>query len=280
MLEWSRGERCSGKDIAFVPTMGALHEGHLSLVDLAAERASRVVASIFVNPTQFGPSEDLEQYPRNVERDLEMLSERKVDVVFVPEVEVLYPHGCTTWVVETGLSEMLEGASRPGHFRGVVTVVTKLLLIVEPDLLVLGQKDAQQVAILRHLIHDLKFPIDVIVGPIIRDTGGLALSSRNACLSEEERRQAACLHESLCEARNLVRDGEDDPGVILGAMRDRIEREPAVRIDYVAAVHPHTFEPVTSLKGPTLFCVAVFVGDTRLIDNELVSSHAETPDGS
>lgn len=280
MLEWSRRERCSGKGIAFVPTMGALHEGHLSLVDLAADRASRVVVSIFVNPAQFGPSKDLEQYPRDVERDLEMLSDRKVDVVFVPEEDVLYPAGCTTWVVETGLSEILEGASRPGHFRGVVTVVTKLLLIVEPDLLVLGQKDAQQVAVLRRLIHDLKFSVDVIVGPIIRESGGLALSSRNAYLSDDERRQAACLHESLFEARNLVRGGEDDAGVVLGAMRDRIEREPAVRIDYVVAVHPDTFEPATSLEGPTLFCVAVFVGDTRLIDNELVSSHPESPDGN
>jgi pantoate--beta-alanine ligase len=270
MLEWSRQQRCAGDVIAFVPTMGALHQGHLSLVDLAAERADRVVVSIFVNPAQFGPSEDLDLYPRDLEGDLKLLSEREVDAVLVPDTGDLYPDGFTTWVVEEELSDKLEGAARPGHFRGVTTVVTKLLLVVEPDIMILGQKDAQQVAVLKRIIHDLMFPVDVIVGPIIREPDSIALSSRNAYLSGEERKQSVCLHDSLRLARKLVLEGEVDSGVVMDAMRERIESEPSTRVDYIAAVHPDTFETLDTLSDTTLFCLAVFVGDTRLIDNELV----------
>ncbi|MCK4773001.1 MAG: pantoate--beta-alanine ligase [Candidatus Latescibacteria bacterium] len=270
MLEWSRQQRCAGDVIAFVPTMGALHQGHLSLVDLAAERADRVVVSIFVNPAQFGPSEDFDLYPRDLEGDLKLLSEREVDAVLIPDTGDLYPAGFTTWVVEEELSDKLEGAARPGHFRGVTTVVTKLLLVVEPDIMILGQKDAQQVAVLKRIIHDLMFPVDVIVGPIIREPDSIALSSRNAYLSGEERKQAVCLHDSLRLARKLLLEGEVDSGVVMDAMRERIESEPSTRVDYIAAVHPDTFETLDTLSDTTLFCLAVFVGDTRLIDNELV----------
>ena len=270
MLEWSRQQRCAGDVIAFVPTMGALHQGHLSLVDLAAERADRVVVSIFVNPAQFGPSEDFDLYPRDLEGDLKLLSEREVDAVLIPDTGDLYPAGFTTWVVEEELSDKLEGAARPGHFRGVTTVVTKLLLVVEPDIMILGQKDAQQVAVLKRVIHDLIFPVDVIVGPIIREPDSIAISSRNAYLSGEERKQAVCLHDSLRLARKLVLEGEVDSGVVMDSMRERIESEPSTRVDYIAAVHPDTFETLDTLSDTTLFCLAVFVGDTRLIDNELI----------
>jgi len=270
MLEWSRQQRCAGDVIAFVPTMGALHQGHLSLVDLAVERADRVVVSIFVNPAQFGPSEDFDLYPRDLEGDLKLLSEREVDAVLIPDTGDLYPAGFTTWVVEEELSDKLEGAARPGHFRGVTTVVAKLLLVVEPDIMILGQKDAQQVAVLKRIIHDLMFPVDVIVGPIIRESDSIALSSRNAYLSGEERKQAVCLHDSLRLARKLVLEGEVDSGVVMDAMRERIESEPSTRVDYIAAVHPDTFETLDTLSDTTLFCLAVFVGDTRLIDNELI----------
>jgi len=250
--------------------MGALHQGHLSLVDLAVERADRVVVSIFVNPAQFGPSEDFDLYPRDLEGDLKLLSEREVDAVLIPDTGDLYPAGFTTWVVEEELSDKLEGAARPGHFRGVTTVVAKLLLVVEPDIMILGQKDAQQVAVLKRIIHDLMFPVDVIVGPIIRESDSIALSSRNAYLSGEERKQAVCLHDSLRLARKLVLEGEVDSGVVMDAMRERIESEPSTRVDYIAAVHPDTFETLDTLSDTTLFCLAVFVGDTRLIDNELI----------
>jgi len=271
MLGWSRQQRCAGRTVAFVPTMGALHAGHLSLVDLATAAAECTAVSIYVNPTQFGPLEDFEQYPRDLDRDLELLYATGTDAVFIPDTGDLYPEGCTTWVVEEVLSERLEGASRPGHFRGVVTVVSKLLQIVEPDFLVLGQKDAQQVAVLRRLIYDLKYPVQLIVAPIIREPDGIALSSRNAYLSGEERKQAASLYESLCIARAMVEEGEEDPAAVMEAMRQRIEIEPSARIDYIAAVHPDTFEPLDSLSGTSLLCLAVFVGDTRLIDNEIVS---------
>ena len=270
MRAWSRSQRAGGFRIAFVPTMGALHEGHRSLVRLAGERADRVVVSIFVNPTQFGPGEDLGRYPRDIEGDLAALTELDVDALFVPPEEEIYPRGGSTWVVETARSAGLEGAARPGHFRGVTTVVAKLLAVVEPDLLVLGQKDAQQVAVLRRMVTDLLLPVEIVVGPTVREPDGLALSSRNAYLSEVERRQATCLYRSLQLARRLVEEGEGSAAVVLEAMRGVIEEEPSARVDYVAAVDPDTCEPMEDLAGRTLFCVAAFVGTTRLIDNELV----------
>lgn len=250
--------------------MGALHAGHLSLVELAADEADSTVVSIFINPAQFGQGEDFEEYPRNMERDIELLSEYRVDALFEPEVADIYPGEYSTWVDETGISDILEGISRPGHFRGVATVVTKLLLIVEPDMLVLGQKDAQQVAVLKKVISDLGFAVEVVVGPTIRESDGLALSSRNSYLSNEERVQAVCLFDALNEARRLVDSGEKVPEVVLTAMRDRIEKNPSARIDYIAAVDPRTLKPMESLRGEVLFDLAVFIGDTRLIDNELI----------
>lgn len=270
MREWSRAERRAGRRIAFVPTMGALHEGHLSLVELASRHADRVVVSVFVNPTQFGEGEDFEEYPKDLDRDCELLSGMGVDALFTPEAGDLYPDDFSTWVIETSVSSEWEGASRPDHFRGVATVVTKLLLIVEPDALVLGQKDAQQVAVLRRVMEELHFGVELVVGPTVREPDGLALSSRNAYLSSDERKQAVCLWEALCEARRLFLEGEDDPAVITGAMRDRVEREPAASVDYVAALDPLTFKGVDVMGPAALLCLAVFVGETRLIDNELV----------
>jgi pantoate--beta-alanine ligase len=250
--------------------MGALHEGHLSLVELASRLADRVVVSVFVNPTQFGEGEDFEEYPRDLERDSGLLSNLGVDALFVPEAGDIYPEGYSTWVIETSVSSEWEGASRPDHFRGVATVVTKLLLIVEPDALVLGQKDAQQVAVLRRVMEELHFGVELVVGPTVRESDGLALSSRNAYLSKDERKQAVCLREALCEARRLFLEGEVDPTVITGAMRDRVEREPAASVDYVAALDPLNFKGVDELGSAVLFCLAVFIGKIRLIDNELV----------
>ena len=270
MLEWSRGKRYEGDSIAFVPTMGALHEGHLSLVDLAAERADCVATSIFVNPTQFSPSEDFNDYPRDLQSDLNMLSERNVDAVFLPETGDMYPAGNSTWVTEEELSNRLEGASRPGHFRGVTTVVAKLLTVVEPDMLVVGQKDAQQAAVIKRIMHDLMYPVELIIGKTVREPDGLALSSRNKFLSVEERQQAVSLYESLLLARDMTAGGERNCSMIVSAMRQRIEKEPSARIDYIAAVDPDTFDDLEEMSASTLISLAVFVGDTRLIDNELI----------
>lgn len=270
MLEWSRRKRCEGDSIALVPTMGALHEGHLSLVDLAAERADCVATSIFVNPTQFGPSEDFSKYPRDLQSDLNMLFERNVDAVFMPETGDIYPAGSSTWVTEEELSNRLEGISRPGHFRGVTTVVAKLLTIVEPDILVVGQKDAQQAAVIKRIMHDLIYPVELIIGKTVRELDGLALSSRNNFLSVKERQQAVALYESLMLAREMASGGERNCRIIVNAMRQRIENEPSARIDYISAVDPDTFDEMEEMSVPTLIALAVFVGDTRLIDNELI----------
>ncbi len=274
MREWSRSQRHSGSTIALVPTMGALHDGHLSLVSLAAEHADRVVVSLFVNPAQFGEGEDLASYPRDRERDVRLLSDLPVDVLFLPVESDLYPEDYSTWVEETSISRLWEGAARPEHFRGVTTIVTRLLLAVEPDLLILGQKDAQQVAVVRKMMRDLLIPAEVVTGPIVRESDGLALSSRNVYLSEDERGQAVCLSEALAEARRLVSGGEGDPAVVLQRMRERVGQEPDARLDYVAALDPLTFDPVDTLRGNILFCLAVHIGETRLIDNDIIDAEA------
>ncbi len=271
MREWSRSQRSSGRSIALVPTMGAIHAGHLSLVDLAAEHADCVVVSIFVNPAQFGKGEDLGAYPRDLDRDIELLFDLPVEALFLPAESDLYPGDYSTWVEETSISQGWEGASRPDHFRGVTTIVTRLLLAVEPELLVLGQKDAQQVAVISRMIRDLLLPVEVMVGATVRESDGLALSSRNAYLSGDERGQAVCLFEALSEARRLVSGGEVDPVVVTRHMRERIEREPDARIDYLAALDPITFEPVDTIAGRVMFCLAVHIGRTRLIDNDIVT---------
>jgi len=267
MRSWSREVRRVGERLAFVPTMGALHEGHLSLVQAARERADRVVVSVFVNPTQFGPGEDFEHYPRDSERDAALLAGAGTDAVWFPATEDLYPEGATTWVVETGLSAHLEGEARPGHFRGVTTVVAKLLQVVEPDLLVMGQKDAQQAAVVGRMLRDLKSPVELVVAPTRRESDGLALSSRNAYLSASERRQAVCLWEALQGARDAWRAGEEDPEEVVRRMMARITAEPDTTVDYAAVVDPETFESAERLQAGTLLLLAVRVGKTRLIDN-------------
>jgi pantoate--beta-alanine ligase len=267
MRSWSREVRRGGKRLAFVPTMGALHEGHLSLVHTARERADRVVVSVFVNPTQFGPGEDFEHYPRDSERDAARLAGAGTDAVWFPATEDLYPEGATTWVVETGLSARLEGEARPGHFRGVTTVVAKLLQVVEPDLLVMGQKDAQQAAVVGRMLRDLKSPVELVVAPTRRESDGLALSSRNAYLSASERRQAVCLWEALQGARDAWRAGEEDTEEVVRRMMTRITAEPDTTVDYAAVVDPETFESAERLQAGTLLLLAVRVGKTRLIDN-------------
>jgi pantoate--beta-alanine ligase len=264
---WSREARAAGKVVGLVPTMGALHEGHLSLIRAAKGSCGVVAASIFVNPTQFGPNEDFALYPRTFDADCEMLSAEGVDVVFAPSPEEMYRPGSTTFVEVAGLSERLDGQSRPGHFRGVATVVAKLFLAAEPDRAFFGQKDAAQVAVLRRMTADLGLPVEVVVCPIVREPDGLAMSSRNRYLSAEERRQALVLSRALGEVQGLAAGGETRASALVEAARRVISSEPAVRLDYIAAVDWSTLEPVEHLAQGNLFAVAAYVGTTRLIDN-------------
>ena len=266
----SRPARSRGAHLGLVPTMGALHEGHLSLVRAARERSDLVAASIFVNPTQFGPNEDFAKYPRALESDCVLLEREGVELVFAPSVEEMYPQGAVTWVVVEGLSERLCGKSRPGHFRGVTTVVAKLFHIVEPDLAFFGQKDAAQVAIIRRMVRDLNMPVTIEVCPIVREPDGLAISSRNAYLSAQERKSALVLHRSLMRVQKLFESGERDSASLISAAKHEFASAPAVRLDYIEIVDPETLEPETTGTKPTLVAVAAFVGQTRLIDNILL----------
>jgi pantoate--beta-alanine ligase len=256
-----------GRRVALVPTMGALHEGHLSLVDLATGRAEVVVVSVFVNPTQFGPNEDFDHYPRDLARDVRLLADRGASIVFAPDTRIMYPEPLLTTVTMRGITDDLEGAHRPGHFDGVLTIVTKLFHVVEPDVAVFGQKDAQQAAAIRRMVADLDFPIEVVVGPTAREPDGLALSSRNAFLSPAERREALALHAALERADSLTRQGVDDADRLLEAMREELSRHPAISVDYVAIVERDSFRPLSRLSGPAIAAVAARVGNTRLIDN-------------
>ena len=262
-----RGWRRAGKTIAFVPTMGYFHEGHLSLMRRAKRLADRVVVSVFVNPTQFGPGEDFAAYPRNVSRDLALARTERVDLCFVPRAESMYAADRRTEVHITGIEQVLEGVARPTHFGGVALIVLKLLHIVEPDLLVLGQKDAQQVVILEQMIHDLDVPVRVVRGPIVRERDGLAMSSRNVRLGAEDRRAATVLWRALKEAQSSIRAGERNASSVEALVRETIGREPRARLDYVAVVDARTLAPVQRLKGRVLIPVAAHVGSTRLIDN-------------
>jgi pantoate--beta-alanine ligase len=253
--------------LGLVPTMGALHAGHLSLVRTAKSQSDAVVVSIFVNPTQFGPTEDLARYPRPFDHDCELLEREKVDIVFAPAVEEMYPKGETTWVTVEGLSDKLDGRSRPGHFRGVTTVVSKLFHIIEPDVAFFGQKDAAQVALIRRMVRDLNFPVEIAVCPIVREPDGLAMSSRNAYLSPEDRRRALVLNRSLGEAEKKFAAGERSVVMLIAAARDVLAREPEVRVDYFEVVDPNTLDPVEQIAATTLVAVAAYVGKTRLIDN-------------
>ena len=271
----SRAVRREGRRLGFVPTMGALHEGHLSLVRAARAASDVVAASIFVNPTQFGPNEDLAKYPRSFERDCELLEREGVEFVFAPSVEEMYPAGAVTRVTVEELSGKLDGRSRPGHFRGVTTVVSKLFHIVEPDQAFFGQKDAAQVAIIRRMVRDLNLPVEVVVCPIVREPDGLAMSSRNAYLSAVERKRALVLHHSLMSVQQRVAAGERDASRLAAAGREEFAREASVRLDYFEIVDPATLDPVKDVSGGALVAVAAYVGATRLIDNLVVVEDQE-----
>lgn len=259
--------RRAGKRIGLVPTMGFLHEGHLSLVKLARQQADVVVLSIFVNPTQFGPNEDFSRYPRNFERDAALCQAAGVDIIFNPAPEAMYPAGYSVYVEENVLAKGLCGASRPGHFRGVLTVVAKLFNLVLPDVAVFGQKDAQQARLIQQMAYNLNFPVAIVLAPIIRESNGLAMSSRNAYLAPAERREALCLQQALKTARRLYRAGERDARRIIAAMQAGIEQIPSARVDYIAIVDHDTLQPVAQLDTPVLVALAVSIGKTRLIDN-------------
>ena len=261
-----------GKRLGFVPTMGALHEGHLSLVRGAKARCDVVAASIFVNPTQFGPNEDFSKYPRSFERDRELLEKEGVELLFAPSVEEMYPRGAVTFVTVEGLSERLCGKSRPGHFRGVTTVVAKLFHITQPDFAFFGQKDAAQVAIIRRMVRDLNLDVEIVACPIVREADGLAMSSRNAYLSPQERNSALVLSRSLTQMKTLFEQGEQCAAKLGAAGRQIFEEEPSVRLDYIEIVSPETLEPVEHINHPALVAVAAFVGGTRLIDNIVLAN--------
>jgi pantoate--beta-alanine ligase len=275
-----RAVRRGGKRLGFVPTMGALHEGHLSLIRPARVRTARVRAaedacdvvavSIFVNPTQFGANEDLAKYPRDFERDRDLLEKEGVELLFAPSVEEMYPAGGVTWVTVEELSGKLDGRSRPGHFRGVTTVVAKLFHIVEPDAAFFGQKDAAQVAIVRRMVRDLKFPVEIVACPIVREADGLAMSSRNAYLNPAQRRQALVLHRALIRVKELWEAGERDAEKLGAAGREEVTGEKSVRLDYFEIVDAETLDPVENLADGALVAAAAFVGPTRLIDNILL----------
>lgn len=272
MQEIVREKVGKGRKVAFVPTMGALHDGHLSLVRRARELGDFVIVSAFVNPTQFGPQEDFESYPRDLARDQDLCIQEGVDYLFAPSREDVYRPGHHTYVNVEGLSAVLEGATRPGHFRGVATIVLKLFNIVRPHFAVFGQKDAQQVALIKRMVRDLNVPVELIVEPIVREDDGLALSSRNAHLSPEERKAATVLYRALEQGRTLVEEeGSKDAGRVDSAMRELFAAEPRARLDYVAIVDPDEFVPRETVEENTLLAVAAWLGETRLIDNMLVT---------
>lgn len=264
---WVAAARASGKTIGFVPTMGALHAGHISLVQAAKTSCDVVVVSIFVNPTQFGPNEDFAKYPRTLEKDSTLLAQENVDVIFAPSVEEMYPQDASTFVEVEGLSNKLDGASRPGHFRGVATVVSKLFLMVAPHRAFFGQKDAAQVAVLKKMVRDLQFDLEIVVCPIVREQDGLALSSRNMYLSETERKQALILSQSLNRVVASLKSGVASTEKLIAEAKTSLAQEPDVRIDYIVAVDPLTLEHVETVEKDVLFAVAAWVGKTRLIDN-------------
>jgi pantoate--beta-alanine ligase len=267
---WVRSQQASGKTVGFAPTMGALHGGHLSLMRRARQRCGASIASIFVNPLQFGPSEDFDRYPRDFARDLAMIESERVDAVFHPEVKEMYPAPTLTFVDLPGLSDTLCGASRPGHFRGVATVVAKLFQIVPADVAFFGQKDAQQVAVIRRMVRDLNIPIQIEACPIVREADGLAMSSRNIYLNADQRKNATALYRSLQQAAEMVKSGIRQASAVESAMRQTIESTPGAEIDYAKVVDFDTLQPLSSIAGSMLIAVAVRFGKTRLIDNIVV----------
>jgi len=271
MMEIVRQARGRGLKVGLVPTMGFLHEGHLSLIALLKERVDVVVVSIFVNPTQFGAGEDFEAYPRDLTRDADLCIAEGVNYLFVPEGPEMYPTGPGTWVEVGELSERYEGACRPGHFRGVSTVVLKLLQIVRPRVAVFGEKDAQQLVVVRRMVQDLMLDVEIVSGPIVRAEDGVALSSRNRRLSADERKAAAAVPRSLEAARKALADGVDDPEELLRRVREVLESESLLSIEYTALVDPKTLHPVGEISQEMLLLVAVRDGETRLLDNVRLS---------
>jgi pantoate--beta-alanine ligase len=271
---WADGLRAQGRRIALVPTMGALHEGHLSLVRVGLARADCVVASVFVNPTQFGAGEDYAIYPRDLVGDGEKLRRAGCDVLFAPPVSEIYPQGWSTWVeVEGGLGTGLCGRARPGHFRGVTTVVARLFSAAKPHIAVFGEKDYQQVAVIRRMARDLLLDVEIVAAPTVREADGLAMSSRNENLSEAERDQARALNAALAEARQRLRAGERSAARLIEAARQRLAEAPLARIDYVELVDPDTLEPLEKVESRAVMALAVHFSRARLIDNALLEIH-------
>ena len=268
IADLSRWRAHAGVPVGFVPTMGFLHAGHLSLIRRARAENASVAVSIFVNPTQFGPGEDFQRYPRDLNRDLGLIESAQVDAVFTPTADEMYPPGSSTVVEVESLSDVLEGASRPGHFRGVATIVCALFHLVQPHRAYFGEKDYQQLQVIRRMVRDLQMPVEVIGCPTVREPDGLAMSSRNVYLSPPERAAAATLSRALCEAERLFQGGVRDALTLQHSVQSLLAAQPLIRMDYVAVVRPHTLQPLTTL-GPdgAVICLAVWLGKTRLIDN-------------
>jgi len=268
--EFVKAARSEGKRIGLVPTMGALHIGHTSLIEAAVKQCGFVVVSIFVNPTQFGPGEDFENYPRPVEADLEICRKLGTDVVFMPKPEVMYAGENLTWVKVEKLTKSLCGRNRPEHFRGVTTVCTKLFNIIGPDAAYFGQKDAQQSIVIKKMVADLDMPLEIVVCPTVREPDGLAVSSRNKYLTDKQRKEATCLYESLQKCRKMIDAGTRDAQEIIREMRGILSRPTSAKIDYVSIVDTETLRDVDDIKGKVLAAVAVKIGDARLIDNIVI----------
>jgi pantoate--beta-alanine ligase len=267
LRDWTRAQHKAGRRIALVPTMGYLHEGHLALVDEARRRADAVIMSIFVNPLQFGPTEDLARYPRDLPRDRGLAQTRGVDALFLPTVDTMYPPGSEVRVTPGATAERWEGAARPGHFTGVLTVVAKLFHLVGPDVACFGQKDIQQLTLVRRMVRDLDWPIELAAVPTVREVDGLALSSRNAYLNPSDRRRAVVLSRALREAHRAFCDGEHRAERLEARIRQELDAEPAVKVEYIAIVEPDALSPVAAVDARTVVAIAARIGSTRLIDN-------------
>ncbi len=267
MQQWSAAVRAGGETISFVPTMGFLHRGHLSLLEEGRKRGDKLVLSIFVNPTQFGQGEDFEDYPRDLKQDSLLAEQAGVDVIFAPEAKGMYPSGYATYIDVEGITDTLCGASRPGHFRGVCTVVTKLLNIVQPHNAVFGNKDFQQLAVIRRMTLDLNLPVEIIGMPIFREADGLAMSSRNVYLNSDQRHQALVLSQSLQRAREMAAAGQTECAAIINQLSETIEQQPDARVDYIQICHQLSLEDQVKVDADSVLLLAVFVGQTRLIDN-------------
>ncbi len=267
MAEWVKSQKKKGGKIGFVPTMGYLHEGHLSLFRKAKQECSAVVMSIFVNPIQFGPKEDFKKYPRDLKRDIKLASSAGVDVFFYPQTRIMYPVDFLTYVNVDKLTDTLCGRSRPGHFKGVTTVVAKLFNIVQPDIAYFGQKDSQQAVVIKQMVRDLNFPLKVKVMPIVREKDGLAMSSRNAYLSESERRDALIIYQALKSAKRLILSGELDINMVKSHIKNLLRKKRLMRIDYIEILNAENLKTLDRACGKVLIAIAAFAGKTRLIDN-------------